>query len=114
MTAPNDIIDILAEWFPQAFVVYEARRRPLKIGIHLDIIERTGGAIERQELSRALRIYVANNGYLMRASRPGAVRVDLDGQPAGEVTVDRPMEHEAAWQHANASSSSSLHLKSPA
>jgi ProP effector len=89
MTAPNDIITILAEWFPQAFVVYEARRRPLKVGIHHDILARTGGAIEPRELSRALSLYTANTSYLQRSTRPGAIRIDLDGQPAGEVTREQ-------------------------
>jgi ProP effector len=90
MTQPrNDIIEILAEWFPAASSVYEARRRPLKVGIHLDILERTAGAIEPKELSRALRFYTGNPAYLQRSTRPGAVRIDLDGQPAGEVTREQ-------------------------
>jgi ProP effector len=89
MTKPTDIISILAEWFPHAFAVYERRRRPLKIGVHVDILERTGGAIEPRELARALRYYTANTGYLRSASRPGAERVDLDGKPAGVVTPEQ-------------------------
>jgi ProP effector len=89
MTQPTDTIAILAEWFPKTFWIYEGRRRPLKVGIHIDIIERTAGAIEPKELGRALRYYTANTGYLRSASRPGAVRVDLDGQPAGVVTPEQ-------------------------
>jgi sRNA-binding protein len=89
MTAPNDIITVLSEWFPQTFCVYEARGRPLKIGIHHDILERTDGAIAPRELSRALSVYTANVAYLQRSTRPGAVRIDLDGNPAGEVTREQ-------------------------
>jgi ProP effector len=89
MTDPTDIITILAEWFPQAFSVYEARRRPLKVGIRHDILERTGGAIDPRELSHALSVYTANLSYLQRSARPGAIRIDLDGQPAGEVTREQ-------------------------
>ena len=50
-------IAILAELYPNAFVVYEARRRPLKIGIRDDIAARVNGAIEPHELSLALGRY---------------------------------------------------------
>jgi sRNA-binding protein len=32
------VIALLAETFPRCFSVYEGRRRPLKIGIHRDIL----------------------------------------------------------------------------
>jgi ProP effector len=89
MTQPNDIIAILAEWFPKTFWVYERRRQPLKIKIHVDILERTAGAIAPQELARALRYYTGNAGYLRAASQAGAVRIDLEGQPVGVVTPEQ-------------------------
>src|SRR5258707_14705550 len=89
MTQPADLIAILAEWFPSAFFVYGRRRRPLKFGIHTDILERTAGAIEPKELAGALRFYVGNVGYLRAAMQPGAARVDLDGMPCGIVTSEQ-------------------------
>ena len=37
-------IALLAERFPKAFAVHEAKRRPLKIGIDTDIISTVNGA----------------------------------------------------------------------
>jgi ProP effector len=82
--AVRAMFELLVEMFPQCFAVYERRRRPLKVGIHLDILTVTDGAPE--ELSNALRCYVSNDGYL-RACQEGAPRIDLKGQPAGEVSA---------------------------
>ena len=58
----------LAELYPNAFVVYEARRRPLKIGIRDDIAARVNGAIEPHELSLALgRVLPCHRQALTRA-----------------------------------------------
>ncbi len=86
MTKQIATIAILAKMFPACFAVFEQRRRPLKIGIHLDILAATGGAIAPDELRRALSLYVGNPGYLRALMRPGAVRVGLDGEPAGVMT----------------------------
>ena len=47
-------IALLAETFPECFSVYEGRPRPLKIGIHLDILAAVNGALTPLELSKAL------------------------------------------------------------
>jgi hypothetical protein len=57
---------LLCEIFPNCFVRYEARRRPLKIGIHLDLLAVLNGAVTEGELKRALRIYVNNRVYRSR------------------------------------------------
>jgi len=74
-------IALLAETFPECFSVYEGRPRPLKIGIHLDILAAVNGALTPLELSKALGAYCANSAYL-RSSREGAQRIDLNGNPA--------------------------------
>ena len=84
-------IELLAEMFPRCFAVHEARRRPLKIGIHLDVMADIGGLVTSAELSTALGCYVGNRVYQKRI-RAGAARIGLDGEPAGEVT-----ETEAAF-----------------
>jgi sRNA-binding protein len=80
------VLELLCETFP-AFSLYEARRRPLKIGVHNDIMAALEGAITPRELGIALRFYTSNIGYL-RAMRTGAERVGLDGNPAGVVTAE--------------------------
>ena len=81
-----ETLTILVEWFPAAFVgLSEPRRPPLKIGIHLDLIERAPISVE--EAREALRYYTNGFAYL-RALVEGATRVDLAGEPAGAVTAD--------------------------
>jgi sRNA-binding protein len=71
-------IELLAERFPTCFVIYENRRKPLKVGIHVDISAVLNGVMTPIELSSALRRYCTAIGYL-RSLRIGADRVGLDG-----------------------------------
>ena len=80
-------IALLAETFPKCFSVYEGRRCPLKLGIHLDIQAALDSAITPTELHRALGFYCSNAAYL-GALRNGAPRIDLNGEPAGVVRAD--------------------------
>src|SRR5262249_48298922 len=54
------VIALLAETFPKCFSVYQPRRRPLKLKIHLDIQAALDGAITPLELHKALGIYCSN------------------------------------------------------
>jgi ProP effector len=82
----HTVLDLLAERWPKMFSLYEARRRPLKVGIHRDILAALdGGGITPDELKRALSHYCRNPGYL-RNTLTGGWRIDLNGNPAGVVT----------------------------
>jgi ProP effector len=85
--AALNTIGVLAEWYPLAFVVYEQRRKPLKLGIDHDLAIATAGAITLKELKTALQFYVGNVGYL-KACIAGATRIDLQGGAAGTVSPD--------------------------
>ena len=98
MTTTKQDIDAalarLAEAFPQTFVLEKHRpHRPLKVGIAADIPARCP-AVERRGLSVALSAYARRIMYL-QGLVAGATRVDLDGNPAGEVTA-RDAEYAAA------------------
>jgi hypothetical protein len=80
-------IELLAEAFPNCFSLYEQRRRPLKLGIYNDILERLAGVVTPDELKPALRYYCDNNIYRRRLLA-GAWRYDLDGAVSGAVTKD--------------------------
>src|SRR5262249_42709867 len=80
-------IMLLAELFPRRFSIFEGRRRPLKLGIHLDLLTALDGAITPTELHRALGFYCSNPVYLSHL-RKGAWGLDLNGEPAGAVTDD--------------------------
>ena len=82
----------LAEAFPKAFFTYEARRKPLKVGIHDDIRAALGDAVAN-ELRATLGYYCNNDAYL-RQCVTGAARIDLEGSLAGSVTAEQA-EHAA-------------------
>jgi hypothetical protein len=71
VTTISATIAVLCERFPRCFVQYERRRKPLKIGIHTDLLQALEGAVAPLELGRALQAYVSNPFYL-RACVNGA------------------------------------------
>jgi hypothetical protein len=79
-------LEMLAERWPTVFPHHEARRRPLKIDIFDDIIRELGDTIHQHELRIALRVYTTNLVYLSRLTA-GAPRYGLDGEVAGEVSL---------------------------
>jgi ProP effector len=81
------VIVRLAEAYPRCFFVWEQRRRPLKIGIHCDLLAATI-AFSPGELNVGLKYYVGALGYL-EAVLDGAERIDLNGDPAGSVTAEQ-------------------------
>ena len=97
MTTTKQDIDAalarLAEAFPHTFVLEKYRPHwPLKVGIAAAIPARCPD-LERRVLSAALGAYARRVMYL-QGLVAGASRIDLDGNPAGEVT-DRDAEHAA-------------------
>ena len=80
------VLELLCAQFPRCFFHDEARRQPLKVGIHNDVLLPLADAVTPSELARALQIYVNNRIYQSRL-RPGATRIDLNGEPAGTVTA---------------------------
>ena len=64
-------VTLLAERFPAAFSTFEGQRRPLKIGIAVDICEAMP-EINKEHLQWALARYCMSPGYL-RSLTGGAV-----------------------------------------
>ncbi len=98
MTIPKEDIHAaltrLAEWFPQTFVLEKhLPHRPLKVGIAADILARCP-VLTRRELGPVLGIYAKRVMYL-QSLVAGAIRIDLDGNPVGEVSA-ADAEHAAA------------------
>jgi ProP effector len=98
MTIPKEDIYAaltrLAEWFPQTFVLEKhLPHRPLKVGIAADILARCP-VLTRRELGPVLGVYAKRVMYL-QSLVAGAIRIDLDGNPAGEVSA-ADAEHAAA------------------
>lgn len=65
--------------------------RPLKIGIHQDLVN--AGQVKRA-VRNALRAYCSRRAYL-KAMGAGVPRIDLEGQPVGEVSPDEALVAQA-------------------
>lgn len=61
--------------------------KPLKLRIQVDIQERAPGVFSKQVLSAFFRCHTGSTSYLMAVSK-SPHRVDLDGQPAGEISAE--------------------------
>ncbi|MGL9734991.1 MAG: RNA chaperone ProQ [Symbiopectobacterium sp.] len=85
LNGSKDVIAFLAEWFPLCFTT-EGDTRPLKIGIFQDIVTRVSetDSVSKTQLRSALRLYTSSWRYLY-GIKLGAQRVDLDGNPCGEL-----------------------------
>ncbi|MFM2589913.1 MULTISPECIES: RNA chaperone ProQ [unclassified Vibrio] len=88
----KEVIAYIAECFPKCFTL-EGEAKPLKIGIFQDLAERLTDdpKVSKTQLRAALRQYTSSWRYL-HGVKPGAVRVDLDGNPAGELDEEH-VEH---------------------
>lgn len=80
----------LAELFPAVFT--PGRPQPLKLRIQTDIQERAPGIFTRKALSTFLHRHTTNTAYL-RTLVSAPSRIDLGGEPSGEVA---PEHREAA------------------
>ncbi|WMQ73428.1 MAG: RNA chaperone ProQ [Sodalis sp.] len=92
LNSSKEVIAFLAERFPLCFTA-EGEAKPLKIGIFQDLVERVRGKdnISRTQLRSALRLYTSSWRYLY-GIKLGAHRVDLDGNPCGELKTQH-VEH---------------------
>lgn len=85
LNSSKEVIAYLAERFPQCFSA-EGEARPLKIGIFQDLVARVENEmnLSKTQLRSALRLYTSSWRYLY-GIKAGATRVDLDGNPCGEL-----------------------------
>ena len=93
--AGKDVKQILAELsekFPLCFS-QSGEAKPLKIGIFQDLVARVEGemSLSKTQLRSALRLYTSSWRYLY-GIKLGATRVDLDGNPCGELD-EQHVEH---------------------
>lgn len=84
-------VDLLRVYFPECFKSM-AEVKPLKIGIKEDLLKRLSTienivTEDKACMVKSLSYYVNTQSYHKSVSA-GAMRVDLDGQPAGIVTAE--------------------------
>ena len=82
--SPAQCAERLKALFPALFA---AAAKPLKLRIQVDIQERAPGVFSKQVLSAFFRRYTGSTSYLIAVSK-APHRVDLDGQAAGEVSIE--------------------------
>jgi len=83
-------LDLLAKRFPHCFFLFDGtrgRRRPLKVGIHIDLLRDLNGTITEKRLCRFLAWYTRHRRYLNNVL-PGVERIDLTGKVVGRVTAE--------------------------
>lgn len=92
LNSNKEVIAFLAERFPLCFTA-EGEARPLKIGIFADLVARIQGddSLSKTQLRSALRLYTSSWRYLY-GIKLGAQRIDLDGNPCGELEAQH-VEH---------------------
>jgi ProP effector len=88
----DEFIRYLAEQFPKCFFEEPTYRRPLKKNIIDDLEKRK--VLNREKLLCTLSWYEGHFTYCYTVIH-GAQRVDLDGQPAGIVTLKEQQEKRA-------------------
>ncbi len=95
LTDTNAILAYLYETFPLCFIA-EGETKPLKIGLFQDLAERLAddSKVSKTQLRVALRRYTSSWRYL-KCIKEGAQRVDLDGNPCGELEAEH-IEHAQA------------------
>jgi ProP effector len=76
------LVTTLAERWPRCFAVAECRRLQLKLRITTDIVN---AGLDLDDVHLALRWYTHSTGY-KKMLVAGAVRIGLDGEPAGIVS----------------------------
>ena len=77
----------LQDRYPVAFPLEHARIRPLKVGIYLDLLA-ANLEMKPQTVKKMLAIWCGRPTY-QKALMRGGPRVDLHGEPVGEVTPEQ-------------------------
>ena len=81
-----DTARLLAEHFPALFGAGVIK--PIKLRIQADIHQRAPGVFTKKALSIFLQRHTTGTAYLRALVAAGATRIDLDGQPVGEITAE--------------------------
>jgi hypothetical protein len=89
-TAALELLATLTERYPEAFQHEGEPPRPLALGISTRLVAAL--RLEPELVNTAMRLYTRRRAYQQALAQPGAMRVDLTGQPTEPVTA----AHQAA------------------
>lgn len=94
----EELLQQFMQQFPNAFVnPIITTVLPLKLNIHKELQTIFANQHSHKAIARALSLYVNTPEY-NQSLQPGAVRVDLAGQPCGEVTLQQAQHPKDRYQ----------------
>jgi len=94
----EELLQQFIQQFPNAFVnPIITTVLPLKLNIHKELQAIFTDQHSHKAIARALSLYVNTPEY-NQSLQPGAVRVDLSGQPCGEVTLQQAQQQGNRYQ----------------
>ncbi len=85
--AREEWLPALISRYPKAFFDDPKARKPLKVGIHKDILADDSNQLASYQLTSALRWYTGALGYQL-SIQPDAPRIDLQGEAVGAVSAE--------------------------
>src|SRR5262249_11895231 len=98
----DEILPILVKAFPKAFFPRDRSCLPLRIGVFEALDSALPTEIDRLRLRLYLGIYTKQSRYL-RELTLGAIRIGLDGRPAGRVSAKEATSAAARLQKSEGS-----------
>ncbi|MGJ8668963.1 MAG: ProQ/FINO family protein [Oceanococcus sp.] len=85
--AREEWLPALIARYPKSFFDDPRQRKPLKIGVHKDILADDANELASYQLTSALRWYTGALGYQL-SIQDKAERIDLNGEASGQVTAE--------------------------
>ena len=94
--SPEELLELLFEKFPQTFFREPEKTRPIQKYIHKKIRKALNNEYTKGEISEALILYTQTIDYCKQLMKGGA-RIDLQGKPCGEVSVEHQEDAKARF-----------------
>ena len=94
--SPEELLELLFEKFPQTFFREPEKTRPIQKYIHKKIRKGLNNEYTKGEISEALILYTQTIDYCKQLMKGGA-RIDLQGKPCGEVSVEHQEDAKARF-----------------
>jgi ProP effector len=94
--SPEELLELLFEKFPQTFFREPEKTRPIQKYIHKKIRKALNNEYTKGEISEALILYTQTIDYCKQLMK-GGVRIDLQGKPCGEVSVEHQEDAKARF-----------------
>ncbi len=91
----EEVLEVFIEKFPKTFFREPEKIRPIQKYIHKKIRRLLGYQYTKEEISAALSLYTQTREYCQTLILDGQQRVDLEGNPCGEVSEEHKKDAQA-------------------